>query len=118
MRETVLVVDLEGAVGLAEVIGDQDQFALHRLADASQLVKITVDGKRFHETVRREGVVLAGGVLKDLRDKDFRIGHMGNMGSSEILAIVGAIEKGLSACGYEFQRGLGLTAAGEVLTEL
>lgn len=77
-----------------------------------------VDGKRFQETVRREGVVLAGGVLKGLRDKYFRIGHMGNMGSSEILAIVGAIEKGLSTCGYEFQRGLGLTAAGEVLTEL
>ncbi len=77
-----------------------------------------VDGKRFHEIVRREGVVLAGGVLKDLREKYFRIGHMGNMGSSEILAIVGAIEKGLSACGYRFQRGLGLTAGGEVLTEL
>lgn len=77
-----------------------------------------VDGKRFHETVKRERVVLAGGVLKDLRDKYFRIGHMGNMGSSEILAIVGAIEKGLNACGYRFQRGLGLTAAGEVLTEL
>jgi alanine-glyoxylate transaminase/serine-glyoxylate transaminase/serine-pyruvate transaminase len=77
-----------------------------------------VESKRFHETVRREGVVLARGVQKELRDKYFRIGHMGNMRSSEILAIVGAIEKGLSICGYEFQKGLGLTAAGEVLTEL
>jgi len=43
--ESVLVLDLEGAVGLAEVIGDEDQIALHRLADAGQLAEVAVDGE-------------------------------------------------------------------------
>ncbi len=77
-----------------------------------------VEGDRFLATARREGVVLAGGVVKDLKDRYFRIGHMGTMGSSDVLAIVGAMEKSLDACGYKFKKGQGLTAAGEVLTEL
>ncbi len=77
-----------------------------------------VKGDEFLAKVREEGVVLAGGLLRELRDRYFRVAHMGTMGSSDILAVVGAIEKGLDACGYGFKRGLGLTAAGEILAEL
>ena len=76
---------------------------------------LKVEGGKFLAAARREGVVLAGGLLKDLRERYFRIGHMGAIGSQDILTIVGAIEKGLDACGYEFKKGLGLTAAEEVL---
>ncbi len=77
-----------------------------------------VEGDEFLAAVRREGVILSGGFLKDIRDQYFRIGHMGIMGSSDILAVIGAIEKGLTNCGYEFKKGEGLTAAEEVLSEL
>jgi len=77
-----------------------------------------VDGSRFLAAARREGVVLAGGLLRDLKDRYFRIGHMGTMGASDILAIVGAVEKSLDACGYRFKKGVGLTAAEKVLIEL
>jgi len=77
-----------------------------------------VEESKFLAATLREGVVLAEGTLKDLREKYFRIGHMGTIGSPDILAIVGAIEKGLDVCGYEFKMGLGLTAAEEVLVEL
>jgi len=77
-----------------------------------------VKGDEFLAKVREEDVILAGGLLRDLRDRYFRVAHMGTMGSSDILAVVGAIEKGLDACGYKFKRGIGLTAAGEILAEL
>jgi len=76
------------------------------------------DGSRFLSAVRREGVVVAGGLLKEIKEKYFRIGHMGVMGASDILAVIGAIEMGLKVCGHRFGSGVGLTAAKEALEEL
>jgi aspartate aminotransferase-like enzyme len=40
---------------------------------------------------------------------------MGAVSASDILATVGAIETGLARAGYEFEAGVGLAAAQEVL---
>ena len=66
--------------------------------------------------IKEAGVILAGGLHPAIKDKYFRIGHMGVVSASDILATVGAIEKGLTQVGYEFEAGAGLAAAQAVLT--
>jgi alanine-glyoxylate transaminase/serine-glyoxylate transaminase/serine-pyruvate transaminase len=73
-----------------------------------------VDAK-FLGRVRANGVVLAGGLHPAIRDRYFRVGHMGIVSASDILATVGAIERGLAEAGYRFAVGAGTTAAQQVL---
>jgi len=61
------------------------------------------------------GVVVAG-ELGPLKDKAFRVGHMGNVNRSDILSTLGAIEGSLSKEGYKFQLRAGPSAANTVLT--
>jgi len=62
----------------------------------------------------RFGIVVAG-ELGPLREKAFRVGHMGNVNRSDILATLGAVEGSLSGEGYKFQLGAGTSAANAVL---
>jgi alanine-glyoxylate transaminase/serine-glyoxylate transaminase/serine-pyruvate transaminase len=65
--------------------------------------------------INRAGVILAGGLHPAVRERYFRIGHMGAVNASDILATVGAIEQGLARVGYRFDAGAGLAAAQAVL---
>jgi alanine-glyoxylate transaminase/serine-glyoxylate transaminase/serine-pyruvate transaminase len=60
--------------------------------------------------VRREGVVIAGGLHPDLGPKYFRVGHMGACPAADVLAAVGAIERALSSLGHE-PHGVGSAVA-------
>jgi len=51
--------------------------------------------------VRKEGVVIAGGLHPELGTKYFRVGHMGACMAAEVLDAVGAIERALAAMGYK-----------------
>lgn len=74
-----------------------------------------VDGTLL-KYVNEAGVILAGGLHPAIKPQYFRIGHMGAVTASDILATVGAIEKGLAQVGYKFEAGTGLAAAQAVLT--
>jgi len=54
-------------------------------------------------------------VLAEIRERYFRVGHMGVVSASDILATVGAIESGFAKAGYKFDHGAGLAAAQIVL---
>jgi aspartate aminotransferase-like enzyme len=62
----------------------------------------------------RFGIVVAG-ELGPLREKAFRVGHMGSVNQSDILATLSAVEGSLSREGYKFQPGAGIGAANTVL---
>jgi alanine-glyoxylate transaminase/serine-glyoxylate transaminase/serine-pyruvate transaminase len=66
--------------------------------------------------IREAGVILAGGLHPDIKARYFRIGHMGVVSASDILATIGAIEQGLAQVGYKFEPGAGLAAAQAILT--
>jgi alanine-glyoxylate transaminase/serine-glyoxylate transaminase/serine-pyruvate transaminase len=66
--------------------------------------------------IKEAGVILAGGLHPAIRDRYFRIGHMGAVSASDVLATIGAIEQGLAKAGYKFEPGIGLAAAQAVLT--
>jgi alanine-glyoxylate transaminase/serine-glyoxylate transaminase/serine-pyruvate transaminase len=61
------------------------------------------------------GVIVAGGLHPQIKARYFRVGHMGAVTPSDILATVGAIERGLARAGYRFELGSGLAAAQRVL---
>jgi alanine-glyoxylate transaminase/serine-glyoxylate transaminase/serine-pyruvate transaminase len=61
--------------------------------------------------VADEGVILAGGLHPDIKTRYFRVGHMGPALPSDILATVGAIERGLAALSHPVELGRGLQAA-------
>jgi len=63
------------------------------------------------------GVVIAGG-LGQLKDKAFRVGHMGNVNKNDILSTLSAIEGSLTKQGYAFQTGSGVSAANEALAKV
>lgn len=61
--------------------------------------------------IKEAGAIVAGGLHPDIKDRYFRVGHMGVVSASDILATVGAIETGLTRAGYGFKPGAGLAAA-------
>jgi alanine-glyoxylate transaminase/serine-glyoxylate transaminase/serine-pyruvate transaminase len=61
--------------------------------------------------ISKAGVILAGGLYPSIKTEYFRIGHMGAVNESDILATVGAMEQGLAQVGYQFETGTGLAAA-------
>jgi alanine-glyoxylate transaminase/serine-glyoxylate transaminase/serine-pyruvate transaminase len=65
--------------------------------------------------IKEAGVIVAGGLHPAIRDRYFRIGHMGAVSASDVLATMGAIEQGLRRVGYGFEPGAGLAAAQAVL---
>jgi len=68
--------------------------------------------------VKEAGVILAGGLHPEIKERYFRIGHMGVVNESDVRATMGALEQGLTQVGYQFEPGVGLAAAQEVLGEV
>jgi alanine-glyoxylate transaminase/serine-glyoxylate transaminase/serine-pyruvate transaminase len=99
------------AVGMAQLPVSPDKAAVTLTAPYYPAgVDSTVLGH-----INRAGVILAGGLHPAVRERYFRIGHMGAVNASDILATVGAIEQGLARVGYRFDPGAGLAAAQAVL---
>src|SRR4029078_6619417 len=65
--------------------------------------------------VRAEGIAIAGGLHPDARVKYFRVASMGAMKATDVLAVVGALERALAAGGHAVEFGAGLAAAQAVL---
>jgi aspartate aminotransferase-like enzyme len=65
----------------------------------------------FRKTMAEKYGVVVAGSLGPLKDKAFRVGHMGNVNRNDVLATLSAIEGSLDRQGYRFQPGSGVRAA-------
>ena len=74
-----------------------------------------VDGKALLQGLRAEGIWVAGG-QGQLKEKIFRIAHMGAIQASDVEQGVEALERVLAAMGYSFKRGSGVRAFQETLS--
>jgi alanine-glyoxylate transaminase/serine-glyoxylate transaminase/serine-pyruvate transaminase len=74
-----------------------------------------IEGGSLLTEITKNGVIMAGGLLPDLKSKYFRIGHMGSVNQSDILSSIAAIESALLTCGYKINPGVGISAAQVVL---
>lgn len=70
----------------------------------------------FRKSMQKGFGIVVAGELGPLKEKAFRVGHMGNVNRSDILATLAAIEGSLSKEGLKFQLGAGTAAANNVLT--
>jgi len=75
-----------------------------------------VTDEEFRKSMIEYGVIVAGGLGK-LKGKIFRVGHMGEVQPSDILATIAAIENSLIKCGYRVKPGSGLEAAQELFAK-
>jgi len=71
--------------------------------------------KSLVKLIDEAGVIVAGGLHPALREKYFRVGHMGVVSANDIVATVAAIETGLAKAGYKFDKGAGVAAAQRTL---
>jgi alanine-glyoxylate transaminase/serine-glyoxylate transaminase/serine-pyruvate transaminase len=71
--------------------------------------------KSLVKLIDEAGVIVAGGLHPALREKYFRVGHMGVVSGNDIVATVAAIETGLAKAGYKFDKGAGVAAAQRTL---
>jgi len=86
------------------------------LADTLSVISYPegVEDKRFRDLYYENGVVVAGG-LANTAGRVFRMGHMGNLSSSQILFALDALEQTLKTIGYAFEPGAGRGAAKAIL---
>jgi alanine-glyoxylate transaminase/serine-glyoxylate transaminase/serine-pyruvate transaminase len=67
-----------------------------------------VDGNQFLKHVSDYGVIIAGGLLADIKTTYFRVGHMGSVNTCDIIAVLSAIEYSLLKTGYDYPQGKSL----------
>jgi aspartate aminotransferase-like enzyme len=70
-----------------------------------------IDDAKFRQTIAEKYGVIVAGELGPLREKAFRVGHMGNVTMKDLLATIAAIEGGLQEQGYSFAAGAGVASA-------
>lgn len=92
------------ALGL-ETMPKNEQIAANTLS--APLYPDYIDAATFLQAVNNEGIILAGGLLANLKNKYFRIGHMGSVNKADLLATIGAIESVLNNHGSEHVLGMG-----------
>jgi aspartate aminotransferase-like enzyme len=74
-----------------------------------------IDTKEMTKIMRDDYGISVSGGQKHLKGKIFRVGHMGYVSEDELLMVISAIERALRELGYNFEFGLGVSTAQEVL---
>ena len=96
------------ALGLAQV-PRRRAWAAHTMTAPYYPAGVT--GAAFLPRVKAAGVIVAGGLHPEIKERYFRIGHMGATRLGDVLATVGAIEMALAGCGHDVVPGRGVAAA-------
>ncbi len=130
-----LFFQLEAALGLIEAEGYEGVYARHAACGAaaraglksmgfelfaaqayasnsvtSAVVPADVEWSAINNELRARGLVLAGGQGK-LKNKIFRIGHLGDVSLNDIVRALEALEEGAIAAGVAIEPGVGPAAA-------
>ena len=69
-----------------------------------------IDGETLLSKLSTEDVIVAGGLLPELKTSYFRIGHMGSVSASDLLVVLSALERALIESGFPVEAGDGLEA--------
>ncbi|QRM89200.1 aminotransferase class V-fold PLP-dependent enzyme [Lacinutrix sp. WUR7] len=76
-----------------------------------------VEAGEFLKQLSKLDVIVAGGLLPELKTKYFRVGHMGAVTSIDIISTLSAIEFALVKCGFTFESGIGLSTFQKILNK-
>ena len=67
-----------------------------------------VNGGEFCAKMAANDIIVAGGLLPELKTIYFRVGHMGSVSTKDIVATLSAIENALKFVNYKFEFGISL----------
>ncbi|MBL4746435.1 MAG: alanine--glyoxylate aminotransferase family protein [Flavobacteriaceae bacterium] len=138
-----LIMALEESLKLIVAEGMEQRFARHQqiasaFREAMQCIGLTIfpnsndiaantltavyypkniSAGDFLGAVKESDIILAGGLLASHKTEYFRVGHMGIVNQSDIIATIAGIEKALKKCGHSFNLGDGLSKALAILSE-
>lgn len=59
-----------------------------------------IDGVALLSKIANNNVIVAGGLLSEIKTSYFRIGHMGSVSSNDLIAVLSALERSLLELGY------------------
>ncbi len=69
-----------------------------------------VEPAAFLKAMSSTDVIVAGGLLPEIKNEYFRVGHMGQVNRSDIVSTVCAVEVSLAACGHRCGPGAAISA--------
>jgi alanine-glyoxylate transaminase/serine-glyoxylate transaminase/serine-pyruvate transaminase len=69
-----------------------------------------IDGGALIAKMVDSDVIIAGGLLPEIKAAYFRIGHMGSVSSNDLIAVLGALERALLELGHPIVSGKSLQA--------
>jgi alanine-glyoxylate transaminase/serine-glyoxylate transaminase/serine-pyruvate transaminase len=67
-----------------------------------------IDGAALRTKIAESNVIIAGGLLSEIKTEYFRIGHMGSVSANDLIAVLGALERALLDLGYNMVLGISL----------
>jgi alanine-glyoxylate transaminase/serine-glyoxylate transaminase/serine-pyruvate transaminase len=67
-----------------------------------------IDDLAFRSKMASDDVIIAGGLLSEIKTQYFRIGHMGSVSASDLVAVLAALERTLIALGHPLESGKSL----------
>ncbi|MCY2687427.1 pyridoxal-phosphate-dependent aminotransferase family protein [Salinimicrobium sp. TH3] len=105
-REGVSSLDLE-------ILPERNEIAANTLT--AVYYPEGMDGTALLSKVAESDVILAGGLLSEIKTNYFRIGHMGSVSANDLIAVLGALERALSELGHDINSGKSLQAFQNVL---
>lgn len=74
-----------------------------------------INGGEFCGLMSENGVIVAGGLLPDLKTKYFRVGHMGATNEQDMIAVLSSIEYALNKLNYHFELGTSIKKFQELI---
>lgn len=91
-----------------EILPKTDQLAANTLTAA--YYPKGIDGAAILSKVSNNNIIVAGGLLPDLKTSYFRVGHMGSVSSNDLIAVLSALERALSELDHQMEPGKSLAA--------
>lgn len=88
------------------IIPTEDVIAAHTLT--AVYYPENIDGALLRAHMVADDVIVAGGLLSEIKTTYFRVGHMGSVSYNDLLAVLGALERALQSQNYPFEMGVSL----------
>ena len=89
-----------------EIIPKKDTIAANTLT--AVFYPDGIDGAALIAKMADSDVIIAGGLLPEIKAAYFRIGHMGSVSTNDIIAVLGALERALLELGHPIVSGKSL----------
>ncbi len=65
----------------------------------------SIDGVALRTKIASSDVIVAGGLLSEIKNNYFRVGHMGSVSANDLVSVLSALERALIALNYPIASG-------------